>query len=1030
MFRFIAISMTFTIQNNATTMRNSQHAFRAPILTLLLSFWMIPVLGQVSYQATYYQGAGNPGGKNTETDFNTTGWNMLMPGSQMTNRWSNPGNIPFQFEFFGEQVSFFRASANGQLTFDMTSPTPGGNNGTLPNAVVPDSTILCFWERFTTTPPIGSNDKVETKVFGTAPNRQMWIRWHSYEWGPCSFAYLAVVLEESTNKIYVVDLFSSSNASQVTSTVGIQANQNFAVTAATDIPLSGAGSSNGDNSYYEFTPYLIEPYDMNAISIDAPFGDGCGLGQETVTVSVSNVGLFTATGMTARFSVDGGAYTSPEVIPGSIAPGDTVSYTFIATANVAAMGQHDINVVLQVTGDNNNSNDSMSATLNNLVSVSSFPYEENFENGSGGWEVGGTNASWERGFANNTTIIGAASGINAWVTGRTGPHNANEDSWVMSPCFDFSTLGPNPAISVNVWWESEFSWDGAVMQSSIDAGQTWQNVGAYGDPNNWYTDNSINSLPGFQSEGWTGEKAGNTGSDGWVNAQTKLNPSLIGEPKVLFRVAFGSDGSSNSDGFAFDDVTIASAPILDLGPDQFFCQGAQLDVGPANQNATIEWSTGASTPTITLQNFTGAPIIDSTVIVTVTNGLGLIERDTINFSMTVPPLVQVNGVTKVDCYGESSGSIDITMVGGASPFTYTWDNGSTVQDPGDLPAGTYSGNVTDINGCQATIPPISVPENSELIASETHLDASCFGDSTAEITANISGGVGPYQVVWNTGQTGTPLMNIPAGSYSATITDDKGCETLIDATVTEPDSLVLSADVVTDATCIDAADGSISIELAGGTSPYTFFWDHGDSSQVTEGLAPGSYSGYVLDSNNCFLQLPTYAITYNDSIPVAGFGVGMAGAMVGFKDSSVRASTYFWDFGDGVTSDKQQPVHQYNTNGVFTVTQVVSNPCGSDTTTQEVNIISASLEDEWKEQMQIAPNPSHGSFRIDLSTGWSGQGSITVYNINGQEVWTEHRQLLPQTSVEVNLPGTLARGLYLVAVKQGDRMVMRKLELN
>ncbi|MGB6269651.1 MAG: hypothetical protein WBF67_11660, partial [Olleya sp.] len=59
-----------------------------------------------------------------------------------------------------------------------------------------------------------------------------------------------------------------------------------------------------------------------------------------------------------------------------------------------------------------------------------------------------------------------------------------------SPVFDFSTLTA-PSIELSVWWESEFSWDGTVLQSSIDSGATWQNVGVVGDPNNWYTDNSI-----------------------------------------------------------------------------------------------------------------------------------------------------------------------------------------------------------------------------------------------------------------------------------------------------------------------------------------------------------------------------------------------------------------------------------------------------------------------------------------------------------------------------------------------------------
>ncbi|MDP5171890.1 MAG: PKD domain-containing protein [Bacteroidia bacterium] len=998
---------------------------------ILLLGWgcLLPAFGQVSYQASYHQGAGNPGGLNQETDFNTVGWSELMGGSLLSNQWSNPGNIPFNFEFFGQQVSFFRVSANGLVTFDMTPSAPPGNNSLLPSALVPDSTIVCFWDQFTISPPTGSNDKVQTKIFGTAPNRQLWIRWESYEWGACSFAYLAVVLNEGSNKIHLVDLYSSTNASLVSATVGIQANAGFAVSAAHNVPLSGAGSGNSDNSYYTFTPYLIEPYDMQAVGITAPAGDGCGLGQESVSIKLSNVGLFTATGMTARLSVDGGSFSAPELIPGSLAPGDTISFTFATKANLSSIGSHSLKVVLSVAGDNNPLNDTMRTSLSNLVSVSTFPYQENFENGSGGWTPGGTNSSWAMGYANNPTIQGAPSGVNAWITGRTGTYNSNENSWVMSPCFDLTTLGPQAVISMNIWWESEYSWDGAVLQSSIDGGLSWQRVGKFGDGSNWYNDNTINSLPGGQPHGWSGQSAGGTGSGGWVRAQAKLGSALLGEPKVLFRFAFSSDGSSNLDGFAFDDVTIGNAPVINLGNNAFFCNGHQLDAGAANATNSIKWSTGATTQKITLLNATQGAIIDSMVTVSVTDSKGLVGHDTIIFSMTLPPTAQIVDVTKVACFGESTGAIDLNMAGGASPFTYAWSNGASVQDPTNLPKGTYSGEVIDINGCKAFIPSVTVTENPKLSPSANIESVLCHGDSTGSVQLGASGGVGPYQYLWTDGSTNSFRSQLAFGTYAVVVTDSKGCQKNLEAEVTQPEPLALSAQIATDANCIDSFDGKIDLTFDGGTTPYSYFWDHGSNEEDPTDLAPGSYSGYVLDSNNCFFQLPAFAISYSDSIPEAGFGFGMAGAQVGFKDSSQRAASYFWDFGDGQSSTDPQPGHLYEENGIFTVTQIVSNACGSDTITREVNIISASLQSELNVSVQLYPNPSKGSFEISLGATWAGKGIIAVHNINGQEVWSDTRILSPGIKIEVTLPQTLSKGLYLVSVKLGDQMIMKKLEL-
>src|SRR5690606_13678918 len=99
-----------------------------------------------------------------------------------------------------------------------------------------------------------------------------------------------------------------------------------------------------------------------------------------------------------------------------------------------------------------------------------------------------------------------------------------------------------PAVQFSIWWNSEFSWDGTVLQSSIDGGATWQNVGALGDPNNWFTDGSINGNPGGQQVGWTGRNSTSNGSNGWVVARHAL-PGLAGQSSVFLRFAFGSDGS-------------------------------------------------------------------------------------------------------------------------------------------------------------------------------------------------------------------------------------------------------------------------------------------------------------------------------------------------------------------------------------------------------------------------------------------------------------------------------------------------------
>ena len=122
-----------------------------------------------------------------------------------------------------------------------------------------------FWDAFTGSAPTGSNDAVYAQLYGTAPNQQLWIRYFSYEYGSTgtasvsSFSYWAIVLEESTDKVYVVDMNYHNNGASLTTTIGLQEDTtNFVQVGSTNTVPMGAGSSGAaDNDYYEFTPRIV-----------------------------------------------------------------------------------------------------------------------------------------------------------------------------------------------------------------------------------------------------------------------------------------------------------------------------------------------------------------------------------------------------------------------------------------------------------------------------------------------------------------------------------------------------------------------------------------------------------------------------------------------------------------------------------------------------------------------------------------------------------------------------------------------------
>jgi hypothetical protein len=136
------------------------------------------------------------------------------------------------------------------------------------------------------------------------------------------------------------------------------------------------------------------------------------------------------------------------------------------------------------------------------------------------------------------------------MTNLNANYPDNALAFVQSPCFDFSTL-TNPWIRLDINVASEFSWDGAILQASTNSGTTWNTVGAFGDPGNWYNDNTVFALSGLDpsEEGWTGNPGG------WLSATNALT-GLGGNSNVWLRIAFASDGAVVADGIAFDNIEI------------------------------------------------------------------------------------------------------------------------------------------------------------------------------------------------------------------------------------------------------------------------------------------------------------------------------------------------------------------------------------------------------------------------------------------------------------------------------------------
>ncbi len=282
------------------------------------------------------------------------------------------------------------------------------------------------------------------------------------------------------------------------------------------------------------------------------------------------------------------------------------------------------------------------------------------------------------------------------------------------------------------------------------------------------------------------------------------------------------------------------------------CNGANtgsidLTVSGGTSPYTYSWTGG-----VTTQDRSNLTAGTYTVTVTAAGCTSTISANITQPSALTLSTTQVN----VSCNGGSNGSIDLTVTGGVSPYTYAWSNNATTQDITGLVAGTYTVTVTDANSCTKTLS-ATITQPEALALSNTQVNVLCNGNSTGSIDLTVSGGTSPYTYAWSNSATTQDVSNLAAGTYTVTVTDANACTKTLSATITQPSALSLSKTQV-DVLCNGNSTGSIDLTVSGGTSPYTYAWSNSATTQDISGLVAGTYTVTVTDANslyqNAFLQ--------------------------------------------------------------------------------------------------------------------------------------------------------------------------------
>src|SRR5690606_27560149 len=204
---------------------------------------------------------------------------------------------------------------------------------------------------------------------------------------------------------------------------------------------------------------------------------------------------------------------------------------------------------------------------------------------------------------------------------------------------------------------------------------------------------------------------------------------------------------------------------------------------------------------------------------------------------SIPAISVSETITDLLCNGDTDGSISVVVTGGTGSMDYVWTGTSeTTNTLSGIGAGNYELTITDDNNC-TSVQTYSVSEPDALAFSEAITDALCNGENNGGISIAVTGGTAGYTYAWTgSSETSNSLVGVTAGNYEVTVTDDNGCTLSETYTVSEPDALVLTEDIV-HATCA-TCQGSVSITVTGGSGPYTYLWDDNSGNSSINGT-PG-----------------------------------------------------------------------------------------------------------------------------------------------------------------------------------------------
>ncbi|MBK8329885.1 MAG: PKD domain-containing protein [Bacteroidetes bacterium] len=452
---------------------------------------------------------------------------------------------------------------------------------------------------------------------------------------------------------------------------------------------------------------------------------------------------------------------------------------------------------------------------------------------------------------------------------------------------------------------------------------------------------------------------------------------------------------------------VAVASIL---PNDSVCNGISVTM---TGTGALNYSWNGPQAVINATPFTA--LTTGTYTLTGTDANGCSKTTSAVLTVHSLPNVTIGAVTPNDtvCNGTQ------LTLSGAGALSYVWSGPQVINNAvpfAALNSGTYTVTGSNAFSCTNTATQaITVnPLPNVTVAAVTPNDTVCEGSFIT-----LAGG-GATNYAWSGPQVitnNTPFAAINSGNYTVTGTDANLCSNTSSVSITV--NLIPVFSLGADTSICEDKQLSLSQPFNGAT----VLWNDNSNADTLLVNQLGSYWCSVTQSGCSYTDTIQVSI---DSLPNAKFGYTISNSDITLIDSSTFATSYKWYFGDGDSSNVANPLHTYITNGSYDITMIVTNACGSDTSIQQIKIITG-LDEPQIQDLLIYPNPATSQLFIDLKAYAGHDVGLYLMDMKGELLRKEN---YANASKVIRLDiASLSMGTYLLRMVIGDKVYVHRISI-